>query len=301
MVLAVAFAASWMWIPGFGDLRNLAGLASSAAPLALVACAALFPITAGHLDLSIEGTLALGGVLAAIILATTDSPPLAVGSALSAGALVGLINGGLVVGRGLPAVPATLVSMVIVRGAALAACGGTAMAMADPYVDMAANASWMRVPMPVWIALACLALAAAVYHGLGIGHRLRAAHHSQRPDAPALRSARLAGYVAVGAASGMAGVLEAAQQGAAQPLGAMGFSLDVLSACALGGLTIRGGPGSVGGVALGICLMALALNVTDHLAWPWVAHGVLDAAILIGASLVVRARRRRRHIGDPVG
>ncbi|MBM3494203.1 MAG: hypothetical protein FJX72_07770 [Armatimonadetes bacterium] len=70
---ASAFGAAWLLVPGFGTARNLAGMAVDVAPMGIVACAVLFCIKAGDLDLSVEGTLGLAGVMAAIAVGATES------------------------------------------------------------------------------------------------------------------------------------------------------------------------------------------------------------------------------------
>jgi L-arabinose transport system permease protein len=168
----------------------------------------------------------------------------------------------------------SLVTLHLARGIALLASDGAAVGAADPFFDLIASATLMRVSSPVYVLAACV-VAAGLAAGLGcLG----------TPQSVTVRG-RIAVYAVVGAAAGLAGVVVTARDGVAQPMAASGLSFDVLCACALGGASLRGGRGTVVGMLLGVAMVAVALNVMALTHAPAGAHYMMQGAVLAAALL----------------
>ncbi len=297
-----------MWLPGFATPYNLAGLAADAAPILIVACAVRLCLRRGESDLSVEGTASLAGIVSLALAQASGSGALGVSAGVILGASVGAVVGRLVCGLAVGPWVATLFALVALRLAGALITSGASVAVADPQLDLIGNGAPMRVPVPVWIA-------AAVMSGSWLVGRVR--HLPIGDDGPAqepplpLSPARPGGggtearYAAVGAATGLAGVLVSVRAGSAQPIGCVGMSLDVLCAVALadavGAFRRRSGSRpSAADTLVGVSLMALILNVIAVAAWHPGARYVGHAAILIGAGLATQFVQRgvlnaRRH------
>jgi len=88
-----------------------------------------------------------------------------------------------------------------------------------------------------------------------------------------------------GAMAAFAGVVLASQMTSGQPNSSQGFSLDVISACVLGGVSLAGGVGTISGTIAGVLIMGTVQNVMNlqnvDTFYQYVARGgILLAAVL---------------------
>jgi simple sugar transport system permease protein len=111
-------------------------------------------------------------------------------------------------------------------------------------------------------------------------------------------------YGYLGLMAGLAGLLQAHRVGEAVPNAMYGNELNVLAAAVLGGASLTGGIGTVGGVLLGILLLAMLQNGLNLLGVsPYFFQIVIGLVILVSTSITglsSRARRRDRRIPAPV-
>lgn len=73
----------------------------------------------------------------------------------------------------------------------------------------------------------------------------------------------------------------------------LGFSLDVISACVLGGVALTGGVGTITGVIVGVLIMGTVQNAMNLLNVPSFYQYVARGAILLAAVLFDQLKRRR--------
>jgi ribose transport system permease protein len=230
-------------------------------------------ILSAGIDLSVGAVLALAGAIAAKLLKNgLDLPALGVhleftiaGAALAAiavGVLAGLANGLVVTRLLLPPFVATLAMMSIARGLTFLWTGGFPITGLGPAFGFLGTGLWAGVPMPVWIVAVLVVATLVLCHRTPFGRHLYAVGGSER-------AARLTGlrvdrvkvavYVAAGALSGLAGLIVTARLDSAQPNAGLGYELDAIAAVVIGGTSLSGGRGSVGGTVLG-CLLIGVLN-----------------------------------------
>ena len=74
----------------------------------------------------------------------------------------------------------------------------------------------------------------------------------------------------------------------------MGYELDVVAACVLGGVRITGGEGTLSGAALGATLIALLRNMLILSLRPEEHYGLFTGAVIIFAALLDQWRVRRQ-------
>jgi ribose transport system permease protein len=230
-------------------------------------------ILSAGIDLSVGAVLALAGVIAAHLLKTgLDVPALgvhlefttagAVLAAVAVGVLAGLANGLVVTRLLIPPFIATLAMMSVARGLTYLWTGGFPITGLGEGFGFIGTGMWAGVPMPVWIVALLVVATLIVCHRTAFGRHLYAVGGSER-------AARLTGlrvdrvkvavYVAAGALSGLAGLIVTARLDSAQPNAGFGYELDAIAAVVIGGTSLSGGRGSVGGTVLG-CLLIGVLN-----------------------------------------
>jgi len=93
--------------------------------------------------------------------------------------------------------------------------------------------------------------------------------------------------------AGFAGVVLASRMTSGQPNTSFGFSLDVISACVLGGVALTGGAGTITGVIVGVLIMGTVQNAMNLLNVPSFYQYVARGAILLAAVLFDQLKRRR--------
>jgi ribose transport system permease protein len=230
-------------------------------------------ILSAGIDLSVGAVLALAGAIAAHLLkAGLDVPALgvhlefttagAVLVAVAVGVLAGLANGLVVTRLLLPPFVATLAMMSVARGLTFLWTGGFPITGLGQAFGFIGTGMWAGVPMPVWIVAVLVVAALILCHRTPFGRHLYAVGGSERAARlTGLRVDRIkvAVYVAAGALSGLAGILVTARLDSAQPNAGLGYELDAIAAVVIGGTSLSGGRGSVGGTVLG-CLLIGVLN-----------------------------------------
>jgi L-arabinose transport system permease protein len=96
-----------------------------------------------------------------------------------------------------------------------------------------------------------------------------------------------------GLMSGFAGVVLASRVTSGQPNISLGFSLDVIIACVLGGVALTGGVGTITGVIVGVLIMGTVQNAMNLLNVPSFYQYVVRGAILLAAALFDQLKRSR--------
>ncbi len=108
-----------------------------------------------------------------------------------------------------------------------------------------------------------------------------------------IKAARLSGikterltfltFVNMGALAGLAGMIFAARLNTATPKGGLGFELDVIAACFIGGASASGGVGKVTGVVIGAFIIGVMNNGMSILGIGIDYQQVIKGLVLLGA------------------
>ena len=166
LILFVLIVFVSLTTPVFFTSRNLGNVLSQTAVIAVLALGQLLVIVSRGIDLSVGSTVALSGVVGAIVYLHVHSTALVVLAILGTGLAVGLANGIVfVVGRVPHPFIVTLASLSIVRGLALWAAHGTLIAGMPGGVDTLGGGSigWLPYSAFVVLGLALLAVVGTTY------------------------------------------------------------------------------------------------------------------------------------------
>jgi rhamnose transport system permease protein len=99
-----------------------------------------------------------------------------------------------------------------------------------------------------------------------------------------------------GAISGLAGLLYVTRYAAAQNDTALGYELQAVAACVIGGVSVLGGSGTMVGVVLGAFFLGLLYNaLTEVNLSPFFQMGIQGLAILVAIVANTLVDRRNRH------
>jgi ribose/xylose/arabinose/galactoside ABC-type transport system permease subunit len=296
IALALLMAGLAVARPTFLNLANLVNLLRQISINGILAVGVTYVLLTGGVDLSLGSVVALSGVAAASFAhpgAHTVMVPIAVG--ILAGAACGAANG-LVVTRGRVApFIGTLGMMTAARGLALLASGGRPVSNLSPAFDLIGGGDVAAVPAPTlifaavalvsWIVLRNMRLGRHIY---AVGGNENAAHASGVRIGPV----KMAAYTICGALAGLAGVVLASRITTGQPNAGIGYELDAIAAVVIGGTSLNGGVGGVGGAILGALLIGVINNGLDLLNVSSYYQQVAKGIIIVGAVWLDRSKHR---------
>ncbi|MFO1035876.1 MAG: ATP-binding cassette domain-containing protein [Geminicoccaceae bacterium] len=284
---------------------NLTALAMDAGLLMIVAGGQMLVILTRNIDLSVASVIGLSAYVAADLL--RSHPEIAVIGGILAASSVGLACGllnGLVVTLGeVPSIVVTLGTLTLFRGFTSLYAGGkqvSADQVPQAWLDLT-GASFLGIPAVVLLAAVTLAAIAFFLRRLPIGRELYAI--GSNPDGAALigvptRRRVLGAFACSGLLAGFDGALWASRYATIDARVALGFELTVIAAVVVGGVAIRGGAGTVLGIALGaLTLLVIRNGLTLVRVDPLWLQGVYGLVILVAIgidALVVRRTRRVR-------
>jgi ribose transport system permease protein len=264
-----------------------------AVPMALL-------LISGRVDLSVGSTLALGGVVAGLLMTSGVNTILACAAGVAAGAVIGVINGVLVGYLGFSTIIVTLGGLTAIRGFVLSISPGPLLGFDEGFIELG-EGELLGIPYLVLIAGAVLLAGAIVLAQTPIGRHIYAIgvnEEAARLSGVRVKRVLIATFIATGAAAGLAGVMLAARLGSA-PSGSLGvgFELDVLTAVLLGGVAFAGGRGTMRGVVFGLLFIGVIKNGLVLLNVPSAMTLMLTGLVLVLAAgldvLEVRGEARR--------
>lgn len=296
VVLAILFLSCSLFVENFLSWRNMQGLALAVSMTGMVACTMLFCLAAGDFDLSISSVVACAGVVAALVMNRTDSILLGVVAGLACGAVSGFVNGYVVAKLRINALITTLASMQIVRGFGLIISDYKAVGIVNENFFELGNSRFLGVVTPIWITLGCFLVFGFILQRtvfgrdtLAVGGNAEAAHLA----GIAVDRVKIIIFTTQGVMAAFAGIVLASRLTSGQPNTSVGFELDVISACVLGGVSLTGGVGSMTFVVAGVLIMGIVQNAMNLLNIPPGYQYVARGLILLGAVLLDRWKRRR--------
>lgn len=282
--------------PTFLTVPNLVLVVRQISINGILAVGVTYVLLAGGVDLSLGSVVALSGVVAASFAAgAADRVLLPVLLGVLSGLACGAVNGVVVTRGGVAPFIVTLGMMTAARGLALVASGGRPVSNLGRAFCGLGSGSFLGVPIPI------LLLAGVAAGSVVVLRHTRPGRHLYAVGGNAL-AARAAGidvaliktsaYTICGGLAGLAGVLQAARSTAGQPNAGVGYELDAIAAVVIGGTSLAGGVGGVGGTLLGALLMGVLNNGLDLLNVSSYYQQILKGVIIVGAVWLDRAGRR---------
>jgi rhamnose transport system permease protein len=290
-LLVVLVAAAGTAMPNFVELRGQLILSRHLWETAILALGMTLIIITGGIDLSVGSAMGLCAVAFGICYGATDSLAWSCLACVATGAFGGALNGLLISRLEVHPLIITLATYAGFRGIAEGVSQGASYSRFGEGYAALARGEWLGVPIPAYI-FAVLAIAFAVFLArtptgrflYAIGHSERAARFSGIP----VDRIKFALYTTSGLLAGLATLIYVSRFNTAKADAGTGLELDVITAVVIGGTSIFGGRGNIGGTLLGLLLIHEAqLFVTRY----WridELRSILVGALLIGSILVYR-------------
>jgi erythritol transport system permease protein len=300
----------------FLTVQNILLMTRHVAINAFLAIGMTFVIVSGGIDLSVGSILGLSGMVVGFLI-DVGIPLQLFGVviyfhtwfimliAIVVGALIGSVNGVVITKLNVAPFIATLGMLYVARGLALLSNNGSTFPFLSGQAGLGntgfpflGEGDILRVPVPIWLLLVVGLLAAFVANRTPFGRHVYAAGGNER-------AARLSGvrvnairfyvYVISGALAAVSGLIVTSQLVAAHPASGETYELNAIAAAVLGGTSLMGGRGTIGGTIIGSFVIGILadglvmVGVSDF--WQMVIKGVVIIVAVAIDQLQVNVSR----------
>ncbi len=296
--LVLLCAALWILTPHFLTVSNLVNVVEQTSINAIVAVGMTFVILSGGIDLSVGSIVALTGVVLGTALQGGQPLPVALMLALAAGVACGLANGGLISWGDLPPFIVTLGTMSIARGAALLFTEGRPVSGFDVSFRLLATGRVGFVPAPVIAMAIVYAVAHVVLTRTTFGRYVYAIggnEEATRLSGVSVRFHKTMIYGVSGLASASAAVMLTARLNSAQPIAGINYELDAIAATVIGGTSLMGGDGTLGGTLVGALIMGVLRNGLNLLGVSSFLQQIVIGGVIVVAVLLDTVLKRKNR------
>lgn len=282
----------------FLSVRNGLNILDQITVLGIMAVGMTFVILIGGIDLSVGSVLALSMMIMGWTANVAGLPMgVAIVLALGASAVSGLVVGLLVTAFQVPAFIATLAMMSAARGVAnMITDGQQIVGFPDWFMMLAIDRHFGVLTATVFLMLAVVLVSWIFLQYRAEGRMVYAVGGNAEV-------ARLAGikvhlvtigvYVVCAVLAGLAGIVLAARLDSVQPSSGFGYELDTIAAVVIGGTSLTGGAGGIGGTLIGVLIIGVLRNGLNLLnVSPFLQQIIIGVVIIlaVGAETVRRWR-----------
>ena len=248
-----------------------------------LACGMTMVIIIGGIDLSVGSIIALSGCISAGCVARYNLPlPIALLMGLLVGLLVGMFNGAVISKTTIPAFIVTLATMNIAKGLAYVYTGGSPVRVVTKEWQFLGAGYVGIFPTPDVILVIVLIITAIIMNKTKMGrHMYAVGGNQQAAEFSGIKVEKVKFFVHAfsGLMAGLAGIVLASRMYSGQPTAGDGAEMDAIAAVVVGGTSMAGGSGKIGGTIIGGLIIGVLnnglnlLNVNSF--WQYVVKGVV--------------------------
>ncbi len=263
--------------------KNIFNVLRQIAPNVFLACGMLMVIILGGIDLSVGMVIALSGCIAAGCVSRYGLPiPVAIIVGILVGMVVGMFNGIWVASTTIPPFIVTLASMNISKGFAQVYTGGSPVRVVNDEWQFIGAGYVGKVPVPVILMAIVLIITAIILNMTQLGRHIYAVGGNlQAAKFSGINTAKVKFIVHTysGIMAGLAGVVWASRMYSGQPTAGEGAEMDAIAAVVVGGTSMAGGSGKIGGMIIGAIIIGVlnnGLNLMNvNTSWQYCVKGVV--------------------------
>ncbi|MEZ5845381.1 MAG: ABC transporter permease [Geminicoccaceae bacterium] len=283
----------------FLSFRNFLNILDQITVLGIMAVGMTFVILIGGIDLSVGSVMALAMMVLGYLNVEAGMPMiLALSGALVVAGLAGAASGFLITEFKVPAFIATLAMMSIARGLANMITDGSQIIGFPAWFNMSAIIRYGGF-LTLTVAVMLIVFAVAI-----LFQRYRAGGRMLYAIGGNPEVARLAGinvkhttilvYTGCALLSGLAGMLLAARLDSVQPSSGVAYELDAIAAVVIGGTSLSGGTGGVGGTIIGVLIIGVLRNGLNLLNVSPFLQAVIIGLVIVLAVAAETFKHRKR-------
>ena len=271
--------------PNFMTIGNLRTLIRQISFAGISAVGLMFVMISGGIDLSIGSQIVFSNVLLAIMMVDWNLPPsVAIPLILLVGTGLGAINGFLCIKLNIHPLIITLGTAAIFKGMGyIINQSRNIMGFPDSFRWFGQGYVW-GIPVPVIVMIIVALIGAFILSKTYFGRQIFALGGNEE-------AARLAGvnikrmkvllFMICGFVSSITTVLLLSRVFAGQTITGQGLEFDCLTAALLGGVSFKGGEGSVFGLMVGMLIIGVLNNAMQLATFPDFSQTVVKGAVLL--------------------
>lgn len=285
--------------PRFLRASQLLDILQASTYVGLLAAGMAFLISMREIDLSVGSMFGLCLISTGMLISAGYNTWLSAGAGILLGGVLGGANAAIVAYIGIPTIVATLATLSVYRGLAIAVTDGqqvVSLPVTDSFFTIVGGNAF-GIPVSVIVLVVVVLAVGVALHHTPFGYRVLAI--GSNPDAArfsgiSITRVRTQVLILVGLLAGVAGVLGLAFFTSGDPNIGGGFELQAIAAAVIGGTPLRGGSGTVVGAAAGAVLLNVVATGLSYFSVPanWSAFAT-GVVILLAVGIDSLARRRR--------
>ena len=265
----------------------------------LLACGMTMVIILGGIDLSVGSVIALSGVLAAGCVSRYGlSIPLAMLVGICIGLLIGAFNGLVISKTKIPPFIVTLATMNIARGLSGVYTGGSPVRVVSKEWQWLGAGYVGGIPIPVIIMVAIFILSVLIMNRTKTGRYIYAVGGNTlaaRFSGISVSNIKFMVYTYSGLMAGLAGVILGSRMYSGQPTAGDGAEMDAIAAVVVGGTSMSGGFGKLGGTLIGALIIGVLSNGLNLMNVNSFWQTVVKGLVILLAVLIDYLRNRKKN------
>ena len=264
--------------------NNLLMVGRQVSFIGIAAVGGTFLMITGGIDISVGSMLAFSGVLVSLLTVNCGLPFIfSIIITLICGAFFGFINGIAYTRFRISPLIATLAMQTILKGLAFLLTNAEPIyGLPDKFLFLGQGYIFGVIPVPFIVLLLTFLFGFWVLNYTYFGRYLYAIggnDEAARLSGINIEKVSLIAFASSGMFAALVGVLMAARLTSGQPSIGTDFPMDVITAIVLGGVSINGGSGNIGGVLFGVFIMGVLSNGMIMIGlgeyWQWVIKGLV--------------------------
>ena len=299
IVLFVVFSIT---ATNFFTVRNVLSLALQTSTITIMGIGVTFAIITGGIDLSIGSVVALTGTIAVMVAIAGVPIWLSLIVGILTGSFCGLLNGLMITRLKLPPFIATLGMTFVARGVALTITNAAAYPAPEGFGVLGNGAilgtgpQFPGIPYPVIIMIVVALLFHFILSKTRIGRYTFAVGSNEeaaRLSGIKVKQIKIIAYIICGTLAGLVGVILASRMVTSQPNSASGYELNAIASAVIGGTSLMGGVGTVGGTVIGSFIIGILTVGLTMSGANYYMQQIVIGLVVIGAVTIDQLKGRK--------
>lgn len=316
LALILVTAVFALQVPGFLSVSNLVTISRHVVIVAILAIGMTFVIISGGIDLSVGSIVGLAAMIAGGLIqqgipvtqfgvVLYPSVPMVILLTLLAGIALGAFSGIVITRLGVYPFIATLGMLYIARGMAGLRHGGRTFSslrgvheFGNTGFQVLGRGELFGIPITILVMIGFAVVALFVMKRLPFGRHVYALGGNRRAsEFSGIRTKRIETmvYMISGFCSAMIGLIIASQLMASHPATGVMFELDAIAAAVLGGTSLRGGRGGIGGTIIGAFVIGVLVDGLVMMGFSSFMQNVIKGLVIIAAVVVDQAQIKMQN------
>jgi ribose transport system permease protein len=303
IAIAVLFIVFSITAKNFFTMRSVLSLALQTSAITIMGIGETFAILTAGIDLSIGSVIALSGTVA-VMAAIAGAPIwLSIIIGLLVGVVTGFLNGLMITKLKLPPFIATLGMMMVARGVALTITNANAWPAPETFGELGNGTIFGTGPQfpgisyPVLIMIAVAIIFSFILSKTRLGRYTYAVGSNEEAARRAgikVNQVKNITYIFSGLLAALVGVILASRMTTSQPNSAIGYEMNAIAAAVIGGTSLMGGVGTVGGTVIGSFIIGILTVGLTMQGANYFMQQIVIGLVVIGAVTLDQLRARQK-------